>query len=440
MSSNFNLILLEHIKNVAKENDLENEVVKDFLLDAIKKAYNRITFEDNLELSLDVNSGEFVANKLYEVVPVDYENFDEYLHVEENDERVKELGLKVGDIFKEPFHIEKEFKTNQVQQILQTFKQRITEINNQRVYKSWAQMKNEVIIAKVEKEDKNGGFYTINLEDIYDKNGEKLKSTLGFIGQKELNPEEHLEIGEKYHFVVIDIKEQSKFCPIILSRISNKLVEYYMSLEIPEIDDGTIKIVKSARQAGIKTKVLVESKNLPVEPASVCVGPRGERIKNISSKLNNEKIEIYNYTSNPYLLLSQIIIKYGIVKIGINLETKDAFIVILDDELSKAIGRKGCNPKLASMVSGYNIDIIKMSDFDPNDYDEKFYDIDSSEFLSLCESNEFSNNKTEEKSNINFDEIDDFYAQIKDNEGINELNSIFEDEVNQILENEKEKL
>ncbi len=92
------------------------------------------------------------------------------------------------------------------------------------------------------------------------------------------------------------------------------------------------------------------------------------------------------------------------------------------------------------MVSGYNIDIIKMSDFDPNDYDEKFYDVDSSEFLNLCESNEFSSNKTEEKSNINFDEIDDFYAQIKDNDGISELNSIFEDEVNQILENEKEKL
>lgn len=136
MSNNFNLILLEHVKNVAKENDLENEVVKDFLLDAIRKAYTRITFEDNLELSFDVNSGEFLANKIFEVVPVGYENFDEYLHVEENDDRVKELGLKVGDLYKEPFHIEKEFKTNQVQQILQTFKQRITEINNQRVYKS----------------------------------------------------------------------------------------------------------------------------------------------------------------------------------------------------------------------------------------------------------------------------------------------------------------
>ncbi len=95
---------------------------------------------------------------------------------------------------------------------------------------------------------------------------------------------------------------------------------------------------------------------------------------------------------------------------------------------------------IQNLVSGYNIDIIKMSDFDPNDYDEKFYDVDSSEFLNLCESNEFSSNKTEEKSNINFDEIDDFYAQIKDNDGISELNSIFEDEVNQILENEKEKL
>lgn len=303
-------------------------------------------------------------------------------------------------------------------------------------------MKNEVILAEIEKEDKKGGFYTINLEDQYDKLGKHLEPTLGFLGNKELNSFETIDVSKKYPFVILDVKEQSKFCPVILSRASEKLVEYYMTLEVPEIDDGTIKIIKSARHAGIKTKILVDSKTLPIEPASVCVGPRGERVKNISKLLNGEKIEIFNYSENPYILLNQIVSKGDITKIHVNEEDKFAVLVVADYNLSKAIGKKGTNVKLASMISGYSINVIGESDF--SEYDDlHFISVNSNEFKKFNDQLRGSNKNLVENTINSFEtqmQMEEFDDMINDLEDNDELNSAFQDEVKLILENEKEKL
>lgn len=440
MNNSINVLLLNEIKNIAKEKNIDAEQIKEFLIDAIKRIYTKITYEDNIRVEIDLNSGKMITNIVYVVADSNDNEFDETLNIKLNDEKIQELGLKIGDIYEEHFDISKEFNQQQVQQIMQFFKQKITEISNQRVYESWAPMKNEVILAEIEKEDKKGGFFTINLEEQYDKLGNLLEPTLGFLGNKELNPFEILDVSKKYPFVVLDVKEQSKFCPVILSRSSEKLVEYYMTMEIPEIDDGTIKIIKSVRQAGIKTKVLVDSRNLPIEPASICVGPRGERVKNISKLLNGEKIEIYNYYENPYVLLSQIVTKTDLIKIHVDEKNKYAILVVYDSELSKTIGKKGTNVKLASMLSGYSINVIGESDF--NEYDDlKFVEINSNEFKDMLNNAiKKVQNKSLKSTDINTNiQIEDFDDMMNDLEEDNELNATFQDELKQILENEKEK-
>lgn len=441
MNNSINVLLLNEIKSIAKEKSINAEQIKEFLIDAIKRIYTKVTYEDNIRVEIDLNNGEMITNIIYVVTDPNDNEFDETIHIRMDDEKVKELGLKLGDTYEEHFEISKEFNQQQVQQIMQFFKQKITEISNQRVYESWMPMQNEVILAEIEKEDKKGGFFTINLEEQYDKSGMHLEPTLGFLGNKELNSFEVLDVRKKYPFVVLDVKEQSKFCPVILSRSSEKLVEYYMTMEIPEIDDGTVKIVKSVRQAGIKTKVLVSSRTLPVEPASVCVGPRGERVKNISKLLNGEKIEIYNYYENPYILLSQIVTKTDLVKLHVDEENKYAVLVVYDSELSKTIGKRGTNVKLASMLSGYSINVIGESDF--SEYDDlKFVEVNSSEFRNMLESTKRKPNTTinESTNNVAPIQIEDFDDMMSDLDDDNELNATFQDEVKQILENEKEKL
>lgn len=442
MNNSINILLLNEIKNIAKEKSIEPEQIKVFLIDAIKRIYNKVTYEDNLKVEIDLQNGEMITNKIYEIVDDNFIDYDETIHIKENNPIVKQLNLKNGDTFEEHFDISKEFNQHQVQQIMQYFKQKITEISNQRVYDSWLPMKNEIILAEIEKEDKKSNFYTINLEDQYDKNGVHLEPTLGFVGNRDLNPFESLDVRKKYLFVVIDVKEQSKFCPVILSRASEKLVEHFLTLEVPEIDDGTIKIIKSARQPGVKTKILVDSKTLPIEPATVCVGPRGERVKNVSNQLNGEKIEIYNYNKNPYELLSKIVTKNNLLKIAINEENKKAVLIVTNDELARAIGKKGCNVKLASMISGYSINVITAKD-EHEFSDMNFIHVNSDEFYKYTSNQIVEVDKPKEKIEETIQPIDlEDIEEIMNDFDVNELNDVFKNEVDQILnlDNEKTKL
>ncbi len=440
MKNNFNEFLLAAINNISKEKEIEKEVIRDFLLESIKKAFIKSNYEDNIELSLDLNTGDLVALKLYTVTQ-DNDEFDEYVNILEDDERVKKLDLKLGDIYKEEFDISKEFRPQQVAQILQSFKQKITEISNQRVYKSWTPMINEVIIAEIEKEDKRGNFYTINLENQIDKLGNPLEPTLGFLGKKELNPLEELDVSKKYHFVITEIKEQSKFCPVILSRSSEKLVEYYMTLEIPEIDDGSIEIIKCARIAGFKSKVIVKPKvKLPIEAASICVGPKGSRVKNISKLLGGEKVEIYNYSPNILIQLITIFDKSKLIGIAKDEDRKQITIIANSDEILTLIGKKGNNVKLVSMLVGYAINIISEDDakvlgIEFNNINEI---ISQSDKLNNIETDSSDNNEIN-FMNLDENDINDLVTQSDDElfnlneENIDEFNDAFKDEIDKVL-------
>lgn len=471
MSNQFNTYLLDAVNMIAKDKSIPQEVIRDFLVDSIKKAFVKSNYEDNLEVFFDLNTGNLTANKLYTVVE-DSDDFDEYLHVLDTDPKVKALGLKVGDIYKESYDITKEFKQQQVQQILQSFKQKIVEISNQRVYQAWTPMIGEVILAEIEKEDKKGNFFTVNLENQVDKEGNPLEPTLGFIGKKELNPLEELDVGKKYHFVVSEVKEQSKFCPVILSRASDKLVEYYMNLEIPEIDDGSIKIEKIARVAGIKTKVLVSTKTLLVEPAAVCVGTKGSRVKTISALLGGEKIEIYSYTDDPLALIVDVLDKSKVA--GIKLEEhengmKEATIVVYDEALPQVIGKRGSNVRLASLLTGWNINVItleeaehdKLSYLKANSVEFKKHfdkpiqkhndalvgddeldilslnDNDIDEIISNAISDDNAQHPNEAEPAPRKIEDEDLNYDLIDSDELSDLNEMFGDEVQNALNNKK---
>lgn len=435
-SSNTNLLLIEEIKNVSKSKGVDQDIIKNFLIDSIIKTYNRCTYEDNLRVRIDLNNGEIDIKKFYIVVDDDFIDFDENIHIKLSDELVAKNNLKLNDELEMDFDITKEFNQAQVSQIMQMFKQKITEISNQKVYQSWSPMIGEVIIAEIEKEDKKGNFYTINLEKQYDTQGKLLEPTLGFLGSKELNPYEVLDVRKKYTFVVLNVKEQSKFCPIILSRNSEKLVAYYMTMNIPEIDDGLIKIVKIARSPGLKSKVIVDSKTLPVVPASICVGVNGERVKNISQQLNGEKIEIYNWNSDLIVLLSYVIVKNGILEIGIDEENKKAIVVVDENDLSKIIGKKGINIKLASIISGYAIDVI--TEEDKQEYSSiHFVNLNSSEFRDRLNNNNIKIPRNNLENNVNYND-NEVYDDDLDFTNNNDFEA-FEEEVKQILNQENEK-
>ncbi|MBR2651985.1 hypothetical protein IKD56_01130 [bacterium] len=135
-SSNTNLLLIEEIKNVSKSKGVDQDIIKNFLIDSIIKTYNRCTYEDNLRVRIDLNNGEIDIKKFYIVVDDDFIDFDENIHIKLSDELVAKNNLKLNDELEMDFDITKEFNQAQVSQIMQMFKQKITEISNQKVYQS----------------------------------------------------------------------------------------------------------------------------------------------------------------------------------------------------------------------------------------------------------------------------------------------------------------
>ena len=216
-----------------------------------------------------------------------------------------------------------------------------------------------------------------------------------------------------------------------------------MSLEIPEIDDGSINIVKSARIAGFKTKVLVQPKvKLPIEAASICVGPKGSRVKNISELIGGEKVEIINYNPNLIIQLTLLFDKTKIIGIDVSDDEKQVTIVANSDAILSMIGKKGNNVKLASMLLGCSINIINQQDAQALGI--KFTNINDIETLNNNEEFiEIENNKIndEEINFMNLDEndINDLVNESNDdlfdldNENIEEFNDAFKDELEKVF-------
>lgn len=180
--------------------------------------------------------------------------------------------------------------------------------------------------------------------------------------------------GEIIRAVVKKVEMRNNTPYIILSRTHPSLLEKLMELEVPEILDGLITIKKVVREPGIRAKVAVESYDDRIDPVGACVGMKGSRIHGIVRELNNENIDIVNYTENTHLFIQRSLTPAKINRLDVNRETMHVDVYMDNDQVSLAIGRKGANIKLAQLLTGYSIDVYR----DVKEYAE--FDIKLDEF------------------------------------------------------------
>ena len=361
--------LIEYIKDVASSYQVSQAKVGELLSESIIKVLSKYFIERVFYVDVNLENGQISTKVKYVVVdnlPDDqYDDFNEITL----DESKKYGDFKIGDQCLVDFDIfnENNLPKQQINQILQLFKQKLNEINNIKVYTSWSPRIGTIINAEVEKHDEKKGFYIINLEN----------NDFGFLSQKECIPGEELKPGKKYQFLIKDVKEHSKGWPIILSRSDAQFVEKLLFQEIPEISTGEIKINNIKRIPGFKTKIAVSSTtDSTFDPAAIVVGAKGSRIKNLSSLLNNEKIEVIRYSEDFKQFLLNVcgtnnLVGYKIIfpktKEPENSETEQredntdnkphVTLVVNESLLPVIIGKKGFNIKLIAMMLNCSIDI-----------------------------------------------------------------------------------
>ncbi len=362
--------LINEIVRSSEEKKIDKYLIKDYLVEIIKRVYLKKFGVENLVFDLDLDKKTLTSYVALNVIDDGIEDYDDFLEVPKSDDLIKHLKLNVGDVYEKPFDIQDSFNRHEVTQILQGFKQRITEAVNKEIYKDWKDKTQQIVYGEVEKMDNNNGGVFVNLrkqsEDFVA--GEDQGTTTAFLPYKERNQAEDLIPGRTYPFLIQDIVERSKLWPIVLSRKSDKVLEYYLKTMIPEIADGEIVITKCARIAGSRAKVLVKSASAHItEPVAIAVGTKGIRIKQISDQVGHEKIEVIKDEQNVLLNLISLCGQERIKSIALKLnedktEIISSIVFVPEEEYVMIIGKGGHNIKLINRLLPFNVEVRNYSE------------------------------------------------------------------------------
>src|SRR5213082_240577 len=195
---------------------------------------------------------------------------------------------------------------------------------------------------------------------------------------------ERYEQGSRIKAVITEVRSGTKGPQVILSRRDPELIKTLFELEVPEIADSLVEIRGVAREPGYRSKIAVESHTQGVDPVGACVGPRGSRVRMVVSELRGEKIDIIPYNDEPARFVAKALSPARVREVYIDDETRDATVVVPDDQLALAIGKEGLNARLAARLTGWKIDIKSDTEFAHEEAEAAFGGGSDEEFSGRC--------------------------------------------------------
>ena len=334
---------IEVSKGISKERVIEA------LKESMAKAYKKSLGGDDalVDVVFDLDTGIIEMCQIKNVVDEVEDDLLE-ISVEDANEEDKSKKYKAGDEFRIPVKID-ELRKAIVITVKNLMKQKFAEAEKEVLHEQFKDKINTLITGRVEQYDDRGASINIGRTSVY-------------LPRKEMIKDERFAVGDTIKLFVNDVASGTKSgAHIVVSRACEGFLKALLTENIHDIYDGTIVIKAIAREAGERSKVAVYSSDPNVDPAGACIGPNGSRIQKVVSQLGNgsskEKIDIIAYKENSGLYIMEALKPAHVVGIKVDEENKSALVVVKDDSLSLAIGRKGVNARLAVKLTGYNIDI-----------------------------------------------------------------------------------
>lgn len=329
-------------------------VMEESFRNVISKTYGS---DENFDVIINPDKGDFEIYRNRTVVPDDElenENVEIALSEAQKIDEDYELGEEVTDTV--DFSL---FGRRAILTLRQTLASKILELQKDSLYSKYSEKIGEIVSAEL---------YQIWKKEmlLMDEDGNEL-----YLPKSEQIPTDFYRKGETVRAVVAMVENKNNNPKIILSRTSPVFLQRLFELEVPEIHDGLITIKKIARIPGERAKVAVESYDDRIDPVGACVGVKGARIHGIVRELRNENIDVINYTNNTNLFISRALSPAKITSIRLNEAEKKAEVYLKPDEVSQAIGKGGLNIKLASMLTGYTLDVYR--DIDESENEEDIY-------------------------------------------------------------------
>ena len=326
---------------------ISREVVLTALKESMMKAFRKSLGADDALVGVDIDLDKGVF-EMYQIKNVVEDVQDDLLEISVEDANEdKSKSYKVGDEYRIYVPID-QLRKAMVITIKSLLKQKFAEAEKEVLHEQFKDKINTLITGRVEQYDERGATVNIGKASVY-------------LTRKEMIKDERFALGDTIKLFVEDVATGPRGAHIVVSRSSEGFLKAIMTEEIHDIYDGTIEIVSVAREAGERSKVAVTSKDINVDPAGACIGPNGTRIQKVVSQLGNgaskEKIDIITYKDNAGLYIMESLKPAQVVGVKVEQDKKSALVVVKDDSLSLAIGRKGVNARLAVKLTGYHIDI-----------------------------------------------------------------------------------
>ncbi len=317
-------------------------VLEECFRNVISKTYGT---DENYDIIVNPDKGDFEIYRNRKVVE-DENVKDPNRQISLTEAQQIDADYEVGEEVSEhvPFQ---SFGRRAILNLRQTLASRITELEHDTLYNSYKDRIGEVVSAEVYQNWKKE---TMLLDD----DGNEL-----ILPRSELIPGDYFRKGDTTRAVILRVDNAGGNPKIILSRTNNLFLQRLMEAEVPEINDGLITIQRVARIPGERAKVAVESYDERIDPVGACVGVHGSRVHGIVRELHGENIDVINYTSNQQLLVARALSPAQVNKVVLNEEEKKAEVFMDSEQVSLAIGKGGANIKLASMLTGYTIDVFR---------------------------------------------------------------------------------
>jgi N utilization substance protein A len=384
--------IIEGIQTIEREKGIESGTLIEALEDALLAAYKKTPGATrHATVELDHDTGDFrvfsidlpsdIEERLVEeareraiqALEQQEEETGERSHVLVTDD---DLNIDLTDVPEDVIQREDvtpdDFGRIAAQTAKQVILQRIREAEREMMYDEYIDRVNEVVTGIVQQAgDRNNVLIDLGKVEALLPRSEQVDG-------------ERYEQGSRIKAVITEVRSGTKGPQVILSRRDPELIRTLFELEVPEIADGLVEIRAVAREPGYRSKIAVESHVQGVDPVGACVGPRGSRVRMVVSELRGEKIDIIPWNTEPARFVAKALSPARVREVYIDDDTKEATVIVPDDQLALAIGKEGLNARLAARLSGWKVDIKSDTEFAQEEADAAFAGEDDGESIGRC--------------------------------------------------------
>lgn len=340
--------LMKAMQSIEDDRKISKDIVIEALKEALAKAYRKHVDISDVQVRVDINE-KSGAIKVYQQYTVVEEVEDDELEVSLEEARKFNPTIQLGELLDREVSIE---NLGRAAALLakNVMKQKIREAEKQAVYDEYINLLDEMVFGLVESVEEK--FVVVNLG-----------KTMAIMPRAAQMPNETYHEGQNIRVLITECNNQSKGgAQVLVSRADANLVRRLFETEVPEIYDGVVEIKAIAREAGERTKMAVYSSNPDVDPIGACIGPRGSRVQVVIDELKGEKIDIFEWSDNIQELIKNALAPAQVLAVLPVEDKRGLMVVVEDNQLSLAIGKKGKNARLAVKLTGMKIDIKTRTD------------------------------------------------------------------------------